>query len=453
MVLTCAVWRKDFGKQQAPCKEKTMGTIQLPYGNTNIRLCLREGSNTRIYMPNKPSVLVNPLEKARAVLRAPNGAKPLKDLLREKNPQKILIVVNDETRPTPYAAFFPPILEVFAECGIPDEHVTFLIATGLHKAHDEALNIKTYGPEMVRRFRFVSHEAEDKDMLVNLGPLPSGVPLEINRLAVESDFLITLGVVAPHYFAGFSGGRKSILPGIAGHETVEKNHARMLEIIDNLPEIHKNPVSLEMIWGARKLGVDFILNAVVTDDQEIVHISGGNMEAAWYECAEISHNLYAVPFDEYADLCIVSASGYPRDVNMYQSQKALEHADRITRDGGRIVMLSESPQGFGEPVFEEWMSKGMPPREIMEKISRHFIMGGHKAYGFARVAAHKKLTFISSLTKENTGKLFADKSDNIQALYDAFLDDNPQASVAILPQGSVMLPVHSALSSFGSRAG
>lgn len=430
-----------------------MGDIRLPYGNTSIPLRIRKHSDTRVYLPNRPDILGHPLEAARAVLRRPNGTKPLRELLREKKPQKMLIVVNDETRPTPYDVFFPPLLEAFSECGIPDGNITFLIATGLHKPHGDALNRKTFGAEMVRRFRFISHRAEDAAMLANLGPLPSGVPFKVNRLAVEADFLITLGVVAPHYFAGFSGGRKSILPGIAGHETVEKNHARMLEVIDNLPDIRNNPISLEMIWGARKVGVDFILNAVVTDTQEIVHLAGGDLEAAWYEAAGVSGAFYTAPFSGHADLCIVSASGYPRDVNMYQSQKALEHADRITREGGRIIMLSESPQGFGEPVFEQWMSRGLPPHRIMEEIRANFVMGGHKAYGFARVAASKELTFISSLSEGDTRKLFARKADNVQALYDAFLDATPRATVAILPQGSITLPVHTPRSPSGESAG
>lgn len=419
-----------------------MATIALPYGSTTIPLRIREGSNTKVYKPNRPSILQNPLEKTREVLRRPNGTKPLSMLLNEKKKEKILVVVNDETRPMPYDIFFPPLLEVFSQCGIPDSNITFLIATGLHKPHDEALNIKTFGAEMVERFQFISHDANDRDMLVNLGQLPGGIPLEINRLAVEADFVIALGIVAPHYFAGFSGGRKSILPGVAGHETIERNHAKLFDVVDDLPEIHQNPISQEMIWGARKVGVDFILNAVVTDNQEAVHIVGGDMESAWYEATEVSKSMYAVPFREFADLCIVSASGYPRDVNMYQSQKTLDHGDRVTRDGGHIIMLTESPKGFGEPVFEEWLSKGMSPQEIVDAIRKNFVMGGHKAYWFSRVVLRKKLTIISSLSEEDTHKLFASKADNVQALYDAFLDENPQANVAILPQGSITLPVY-----------
>jgi nickel-dependent lactate racemase len=418
-----------------------MALVQLPYGTGSIPLEIRDDGRTKVYLPNDPQVLADPLAEARRILETPTGTPSLADMLKAKRPEKVVVLVNDETRPTPYHVFFPALLEVFAESGIRDECVTFLVATGLHKPHSRDLDRKTFGADMVERFRFVSHDARKTDELVNLGKLPSGNPLEINRLAVEADFLISLGVVAPHYFAGFSGSRKSVLPGVAGHETVEKNHARMLEVIDDLPEIHENPISQEMIWAARKVGLDFIFNAVVTDAVEPVYLCAGDLEEAWYKACEVSGKMFAVPFEKKADLCIISGSGYPRDVNMYQSQKALDHAERITKDGGRIVMLSESPEGWGNPVFQGWMERGLTPLEIQDAVKKNFVMGGHKAYGFARVAAHRKLTFVSSMCAGDLAKLFAEKGEDVQQIYDDFLRDNPEGMVAVIPQGAVTLPV------------
>lgn len=421
-----------------------MATILLPYGNTSVPLDTRGREKTRVYLPVPPTPLPDPLNAARYALRHPSGCPPLAELLRRKKPEKLVVVVNDETRPTPYHVFFPPLLETFAECGIRDDQITFVIATGLHPPHDDELNRKTYGSDMVDRFRFVSHVADDTDSLEYLGLLPSGIPLAINRLVTDADFIITLGVVMPHYFAGYSGGRKSILPGVAGHETIERNHARMLEVLDNLPEIHANPISQEMIWAARKVGVDFILNAVVTDEQDIVHLAAGDLEQAWYEATEISGKLYQVPFTHDADLCIVSASGYPRDVNMYQSQKALDHASHIVKPGGQILMLAECPKGFGEHVFEDWISRGYSPAKVLEEVPKHFVIGGHKAYGFARVAIKAELSFVSSLTEKETAMLWAKKCSDVQTFYDDFLLAHPDAEIAVLPQGSVTLPVSQA---------
>ncbi len=423
-----------------------MAIIPLPYGTGHIRLDTRNHPHLTVLQAGHPRVLADPLAAVRSALSAPAGTLPLAELIRQKQPGKIVVVVNDETRPTPYEAFFPPLLEVFAQCGIRDEQVTFLIATGLHPAHDEALNRKVYGDDMVGRFRFVSHRADEEQELADLGTLASGIPLKLNRLVVEADFVITLGVVMPHYFAGFSGGRKSILPGVAGHETIERNHARMLEIIDHLPDIHSNPISLEMLEGARRGGVDFIINAVVTDTQDIVFIAAGDLEEAWYKATEVCRPLYEVPLDRPADLCIATASGYPRDVNMYQAQKALDHADHGSREGGDILLLAEAPKGLGEHVFEQWLLKRLPPGELMSEVKKHFVIGGHKAYGFARVAARKKLHFCSSLDEKIIKLLYAEKVTNVQRFYDTYLQQHPQAEIVILPEGSVTLPVceHSA---------
>ena len=317
---------------------------------------------------------------------------------------------------------------------------------------------------MTDRFKFVSHIAKDDDSLVHMGRFDSGYEFYVNKLAVEADFLITVGVVMPHYFAGFSGGRKSILPGLAGFRTVEQNHARMVELMDNLPPIRQNPVSLEMIEAARMVGVNFIINAVTGSNKEVVKIVAGDLVAAWYEAVETSSSMFEIPFEKQVDICVSSACGYPRDVNMYQAQKALDHADRITRDGGTIILVTESPSGYGEDVFERWMREGMTPQQIMDRIRTNFViyrpsilthvmnatytivrtnfvMGGHKAYGFAKVAANKKFILVSSLSAEDSLPLFATKAESVQAAFDAALAENPGATVAVLPQGSLTLPV------------
>lgn len=417
-----------------------MQTVSLPYGKSSLALDLRHHPHSLVLEPRPSLSLENPLERVREALRAPMGTAPLVAMLNEKKPRNVVVVVNDETRPTPYEVFFPPLLESFREAGIGDDQVTFLIATGLHAPHSHALNESVFGAEMARRFRFVSHEADDEDSLCDMGVLSSGLRLRINRLAVDADFLITLGVVMPHYFAGFSGGRKSILPGIAGRESIENNHARMVDLVDNLPELRSNPLSLEMIEAARRLGVDFICNAVLADDLSIVGIFAGDLEEAWYAAADAAASVYDVPFARQADICIISASGYPRDVNAYQAQKALDHADRVTRKGGTIVLVAACEKGLGGKTFEEWLSLGLSPQGIIDRIRTHFVMGGHKAYGYAKVARDKKVLLVSSLTEEVTQRLFATKLNDLQAFYDTSIAKAPETSVIIIPEGGITHP-------------
>ncbi|WP_458400465.1 nickel-dependent lactate racemase family protein [Mailhella sp.] len=417
--------------------------FDLAYGTGTLPLDLPDGLEPVVLVANEQPALPDAVQAVRDGLKNPIGAEPLVKQLKDKKPEKIVVVVNDETRPTPYYAFFPPLVEAFEEAGIRDDQVTFVIATGIHDPHSKELNEKTYGKHMTDRFKFISHIAKDDDSLVHMGRFDSGYEFYVNKLAVEADFLITVGVVMPHYFAGFSGGRKSILPGLAGFRTVEQNHARMVELMDNLPPIRQNPVSLEMIEAARMVGVNFIINAVTGSNKEVVKIVAGDLVAAWYEAVETSSSMFEIPFEKQVDICVSSACGYPRDVNMYQAQKALDHADRITRDGGTIILVTESPSGYGEDVFERWMREGMTPQQIMDRIRTNFVMGGHKAYGFAKVAANKKFILVSSLSAEDSLPLFATKAESVQAAFDAALAENPGATVAVLPQGSLTLPVQS----------
>ena len=415
--------------------------FDLAYGTKTLPLDLPDGLSPTVIVPNDLPPLASPLQAVRDALNHPTGSAPLVTRLKEAHPEKVVVVVNDETRPTPYEAFFPPLVEAFAEAGLRDDQITFVIATGIHAPHSAELNEKIYGKAMTDRFRFVSHVATDESSLVHLGRFASGYEFYVNRLAVEADFLITLGVVMPHYFAGFSGGRKSILPGLAGRGTVEKNHARMVEIMDHLPPIRQNPVSLEMIEAARKVGVNFILNAVTDSQKRVVKIVAGDLVDAWYEAVEVSSSIFEIPFTEPVDICVSSACGYPRDVNMYQAQKALDHADHITRPGGVIILVAEANEGYGEEIFEHWMRWGMTPRQIMEKIRADFVMGGHKAYGFAKVADRKTVVLVSSISETDTATLFASKAASVQSAFDAALRRQPGARVAILPQGSLTLPV------------
>lgn len=417
-------------------------TFDLAYGNSSLKLVLPDYVDPLVLRPREIPGLAHPTEAVAEALASPSGTPPLLEMLRARKPKRVTIVVNDETRPTPYEVLFPPLLEVFAQAGITDEQVTFVIATGIHPAHSDELNARIYGSHMTKRFRFVNHVSTDTSQLVDLGTTSSGYPCFINRLALETDFLLTIGVVMPHYFAGFSGGRKSILPGLAGHKTVASNHARMVELLDALPPVRENPVSLEMIEVARKVGVDFILNTVTNPRKELVKVVAGDLEKAWYEAVDVSASIYEVPFDEPVDIAITTACGYPRDVNVYQAQKALDHADHITKPGGSIIWLAECPAGFGEDVFEKWLRLRLSPQEVMRRIRSEFELGGHKAYAIAKVAVEKDVALISEMSASDTSLLFAHKAASLdEAVSAALAKHGPSARVAVLPDGCLTLPV------------
>ncbi|MGI6783412.1 MAG: nickel-dependent lactate racemase [Aminivibrio sp.] len=372
----------------------------------------------------------------------PIGTGSLGELLAKKKPSNVVIVVNDITRPTPYHLLMPPVLDRLAKAGVTDEQVTLLVATGIHDPHTPEQNLQVYGEELVRRFKIVSHVSDDLDSLVHVGFLKSGTEFRVNRLVKDADFVITMGVVAPHYFAGYSGGRKSIMPGVAWKQTVEGNHSRMVELMDALPDLDTNPVSLEMIEAAQMVGVDMILNVVVDENKEIVKVTAGDLVKAWREAARVSAGLYEVPMKELADVAIASACGHPRDINMYQAQKALDHADKATKKGGAIVLLADSPEGYGEKVFEEWINDASCPEDIIRRIKTNFKMGGHKAFGFAKVAAEKTVYMVTSMSEEQVKKLFAVKVPSAaEALRRIREDRGEDWTCVVMPEGGLTVPV------------
>jgi len=415
--------------------------FDLKFGSGTIPLDLEDRRILKVVMPGERAPLADASSAVRKVLASPEGSLPLLDMLKSAKPQRLVIVVNDITRPTPYSVFMPPLVEVIEKAGIPDAHVTLVTATGIHDPHTREQDIQVYGEALCKRFAVVSHDATDKDKLVYKGKLPSGYDFWLNALVDEADFLITVGVVMPHYFAGFSGGRKSILPGVAGRETVQKNHARMVELMEHLPPIRENPVSLEMIHAARIAGVDFIVNVVVDDAGRLVEVVAGDLEKAWYKAVEVSESMYLTPIPRKAKVAIATASGYPRDINLYQSQKALDHADKATVDGGTVIIVAECRDGYGEKVFETFMNSGYTAQGIMEEVKAHFVMGGHKAYGFAKVAADKKVIFVTSLSGQVVSSLFARKAATMEeAVRMALEDQGSDADFIVFPEGSVTVP-------------
>ncbi|TDX51665.1 nickel-dependent lactate racemase [Orenia marismortui] len=415
--------------------------MKLKYGAEKVNLNMeRLGEQVEVLLPNEREGLVDPLETIEDCLEDPIASSSLEQLLAEKSPNNVVIVVNDVSRLTPYEYMLPPLLNVLHKAGINKEEITFIIATGIHDPNTEEQNRRIFGDDIVDNYRLISHDPDND--LVDMGKLDTGNSFYLNREVLEADFLITTGVITPHYFAGFSGGRKSILPGVAGRDTIQNNHAHMVNLVGNLPRIEDNPVSLEMIEAARKAEVDFILNVVTNSKKEIVEVVAGDLEAAWYQGVSVSAEMYHVPIKHKADIAIVSAGGYPKDINIYQAQKALDNADYAVKDGGIIVLLAECRAGLGEDVFEEWLNNSKKPEDNVERIREKFVIGGHKAFAISKVVLNKEFILISEFNQEFTELMFAKKMDSLDDVL-SYIEDkyNDQYSTIIMPQGGLTVAI------------
>ncbi|MBA7516073.1 Lactate racemase [subsurface metagenome] len=414
--------------------------MKLKYGKEEIRLPIKDENIIKTLNLKKQEALLNPENSLKELFKNPIGCPSLRELIFQKNASKILIVVNDITRPTPYETILPPLLNELHQIGIKKENIIFVIATGIHRSNSQGEIKGMFGENIFSAYKFINHDC-DNPHLKDLGKLKSGNKLWVDPIVSDINFIITTGVTVPHYFAGFSGGRKSISPGICGRETIEANHSNMVHPNARAGNLKDNPVHEEMQEAAEKVGVDFNINVVTDENHQIVEIVAGELLTSWWQGVEVCKKIYLCPIEKKAEVVIASAGGYPKDINVYQAQKALDNAYQAAKLGGTIILLAECAEGYGETIFEKWIEEANTPDDIIKRLEKKFILGGHKAYGIARVVKEVEVILISSLPPEKVHKLFFIPMKNTSQALDYIKNKHGNDFQAyILPSGSTVLP-------------
>ncbi len=302
-----------------------------------------------------------------AALDHPIGSLMLEDLAAGK--RSAVVITSDHTRPVPSKIIMPQILERLRR-NAPDIDITILVATGFHRGTTRDELIDKLGREIVEKEKIVIHDSADKSMLVHLGKLPSGGDLIINRLAVETDLLVGEGFIEPHFFAGFSGGRKSVLPGIASRETVLANHCS--EFIRSpyarTGNLENNPIHRDMLYAAEKADMQFIVNVVIDSEKRVVRAFAGNSVAAHEAGCNFLRTLCEVKVPE-ADIVVTSNGGYPLDQNVYQAVKGMTAGEAVCREGGVIIIAASCRDGHGGESFYHHMAAASPEEILRETAS------------------------------------------------------------------------------------
>lgn len=374
------------------------------YGHEHISIIINQKNILAVLESKTPAPLTNPSRDVRNLLETPIGCSSLLETLREKKPVRPVILVNDASRPTPYNLLLPPLFDVLEGAGIELSSVRLVVATGAHRPNSPRENRDLYTVEAARRCTVINHNAGGE--MADLGLLSNGEKLLVNPEVAGADFIIATGNINPHEIAGFSGGRKSVLPGVAGRQLIEKNHSMITDHRVDAGRWKDNPVHLLMMEAARKVGVDFILNVVADGEGNIAGIVGGHLEAAWEAGVKISEAVNIVDAGEKADVVIAGAGGYPRDFNVYQAVKAMRNAARTVRKGGTVVLIACCEQGYGDETMSRWLKAALQPSDILDRFKEGFVLGGHKAYAIAQVCAEKEVVLVSSLGPEKTRGLF-----------------------------------------------
>ncbi len=409
--------------------------LKLAYGKGYLDLELPDSSGASVVKPNSVTAGRNQAELVCNALQSPINSRTLTELALDKNAANAVIVVNDITRPTPYQVLLPPLLQELHEAGIKPENIILLVALGIHRPHTDEENRMIFGEEICNRYRIESHNCDDH--LKFMGYLSNGMELVINRTAAEADLLITTGLVNLHYFAGYSGGRKSILPGIAARELISANHQMMSDERACLGNYTTNPVSDIMLEAAELVGVDFIINVVTAGHNEIAYAAAGHLYDAWLSCVQYCEEANVVKIKQQADIVVASCGGYPKDINVYQAQKALDAAVLAVKEGGTIILAAECSEGLGEDTFEEWINTAQTPQDILERFDREFQLGGHKAFAICRALNKARIVLVSSLGREAAENMFLVHAAGLgQALKEAMERYGPDASIIVMPEAS-----------------
>lgn len=344
-----------------------MTEIRIPYGKGFQTLHVPEERLAAVIDAKHPEGTgEDQTEIVRSALENPVGSPRLREMVQDK--KKILIISSDHTRPVPSRITMPLLLEEIRE-GNPDAEITILIATGMHRPTTEEEIRARYGEKIASRERIVVHRAKEMEQMAFFGTLPSGGELWLNRLVKEADLVLSEGFIEPHFFAGFSGGRKSILPGVASAKTVLYNHnARFIrDPLARQGSLDGNPIHRDMLFAAQAAGLAFILNVIIDAEKKVIAAFAGDPEQAHRtgcrRCEEMSR---VKP--EIADIAVSSNGGYPLDQNVYQSVKGMTAAEACVRQDGVIIMNAALGDGHGGEDFYRWFAERENAAEVTRDI-------------------------------------------------------------------------------------
>lgn len=410
--------------------------IELGFGNGLQMLEVPDANVSEILVPNEIGTSLSAEEAVRRALENPIGSLCLRDIV--KPGEKIAIVTSDITRPMPTYAVMPFLFKEFEAAGVSDKDITLVFALGSHRKHTDEEKIKLAGEETFKRIACIDGDVKD---CVHLGTTVRGTPVDIVRTVAEADKRICLGNIEYHYFAGYSGGAKAIMPGVSTRDAIQSNHRMMIEKDACAGNLDTNPLRQDIEEAARICGVDFILNVVLDEHKKIIYAVAGDLVKAHREGCRFLDTLYGKRIKQKADIVVVSQGGAPKDLNLYQTQKALDNAKHAVKDGGIIILVGSCKEGLGEKVFEEWMTSAEKPQDLVLRIKQEFKLGGHKAAAIALVLEYADIYLVSDMEDDFVKKLFFTPFKTVQAAFDAaFEKKGADASVLVMPYGGSTLP-------------
>lgn len=418
-----------------------MVSIELPYDETKIKANLPEHNYAGKLVSQAATYHTDRSENeiVEDSLDHPIGSAPLEELAKGK--KDIVIISSDHTRPVPSHIITPILLRRLREAS-PEARIRILVATGFHRPSSHAELVNKYGQKIVDEEEIVMHIATDDAAMVKIGQLPSGGDCIINRIAAEADLLLSEGFIESHFFAGFSGGRKSVLPGVASYKTIMANHSG--PFIDSnkarTGNLNHNPIHEDMVYAARTANLAFIVNVVLDEDKKIIGSFAGDMEEAHKKGCEFLRGLSSVKKID-CDIAISTNGGYPLDQNIYQAVKGMTAAEATNKEGGTIIMVAGCRDGHGGEGFYYNLADVSDPKEFLDRAINtprlETIPDQWTAQILARILVHHHVILVSDLVDPEliTGMHMDLATSLEQALEMAYAREGKDAQVVVIPDG------------------
>ncbi len=370
-------------------------------------------------------------------LEHPIGARKLREVAEAG--QKVAVITSDISRPLPSYDVLPSVVRELNAAGVPDEDITVVFALGSHRHHTEEERRRLAGEEIFGRIRCIDSDPED---CVHMGTSSNNTPFDISRSVAEADLRIALGNIEFHYFAGYSGGVKALMPGVSTPAAIQCNHSLMVSENACAGKLEGNPVRQDLEEALKFCPIHYIVNAVLDEHKHIVYAVAGDVIEAHRAGCRYLDQMYRKPIPERADIVLVSQGGAPKDANLYQTQKALDNAKHAVKKGGTMIVIGACNEGLGSARFEEWLTQSPTAHSMVERIAKDFQLGGHKAAAIAMVLENARIDLVSEMDDDFVRSIFLNPQPSAQTAFDeAMARYGEHATVIAMPFGGATLPM------------
>lgn len=411
--------------------------IEVPYDKSDkLGASLSDENVLSIVHPNKVEAQ-NETEILLKAIKNPINSKSFTDFLSDA--KDVLFIVNDGTRPTPTAK----VLDIIND-QIKNTNMKFIIATGVHRAPtDEEFDFIFGKYYDVFKDRIHVHDSKREEDMVHIGTSKNGTEMYVNRLGMEAHKIVIIGSVEPHYFGGYTGGRKSFLPGIASRKTIEQNHKHALKLEAQALALDGNPVHEDMIDALKTIADKeiFSIQTVLDGERRLYGVTCGHIHDSFYAAIDKAKEVFCVKIPSKADI-VVSVAPYPMDIDLYQSQKALDNGKLALKQGGILIMVSKCRTGIGEPTFFELLSSSDSPHKALETIDKGYKLGYHKAAKMAEIGTWAEMWAVTGLDDKDMKAIFMQPFHDLQTALDrALAKKGKDAKVLFLMDGSITVPM------------